>query len=126
MHYSTLMTAGKKRSWAHRRLFLDAEVELQGLGENIKLARERRRLTILEVARRMAMNPRVVSKIEKGDPTASLGAVLQLLSFYGLVKGLSELVAPEHDVQATIFEIRQRRLGQSRRGTSIDIGEVEF
>jgi transcriptional regulator with XRE-family HTH domain len=120
------MDSSKKRSWGHRRLFLDVETELQALGQHIKTARERRRLTLTEVAKRMEMNPRVVSKIEKGDPTATFGAVLQLLSFYGLVRGLADFIAPEHDMQATLLEVRQRRLGQPRRKPSIDASEVDF
>lgn len=47
---------------------------LEQVGENIKLARKRRRLTMLQVSERAGINRTTLYQIEKGNPSVSLGA----------------------------------------------------
>lgn len=47
---------------------------LEQLGENIKLARKRRKLTMLQVSERAGINRTTLYQIEKGNPSVSLGA----------------------------------------------------
>ncbi len=49
------------------------------LGENIKLARKRRSLTMIQVSDRANISRVTLSKIEKGDPTVTLGAYFNVL-----------------------------------------------
>jgi len=96
----------KRHSWAQRTLTLQAEEELKAMGRNIKIARKRRRIGLYELADRIGVNPRVISKIEKGDPTVSLGALIQVLDLLGMLKGLNAFLAPERDYQAARMEAR--------------------
>lgn len=56
----------------HRRM-------LEKLGENIKLARKRRSFSAVEVAERANIHRDTLSKIEKGDPSVSMGAYFNVL-----------------------------------------------
>ena len=49
------------------------------VGEQIKLARLRRNLSIAQVAERATCSPLTVSRIEKGTPTVSIGIYLRVL-----------------------------------------------
>ena len=48
-------------------------------GEQIKLARLRRNLSIAQVAERATCSPLTVSRIEKGTPTVAIGIYLRVL-----------------------------------------------
>ncbi|MBK5202881.1 MAG: helix-turn-helix transcriptional regulator [Prolixibacteraceae bacterium] len=53
---------------------------LTTLGENIKLARLRRKLSIRSMAERAGMATSTLGNIENGSPSVSLGSYLQVLS----------------------------------------------
>lgn len=57
---------------------------LEDLGENIKLARLRRRLTAKQVANRANISRKTLWHVEKGSDHISIGTVLQVLSVLGL------------------------------------------
>lgn len=69
---------------------------LQTLGENIKLARLRRKLTMSQVAERAGISRPTLSALEKGSPAVSLGVVLQVLLVLGLERDI--LLLAEDDV----------------------------
>ena len=52
---------------------------MQVVGEQIKLARLRRNLSVAQVAERAACSPLTVSRIEKGTPTVAIGIYLRVL-----------------------------------------------
>ena len=56
------------------------EQKMQIVGEQIRLARLRRNLSIAQVAERATCSPLTVSRIEKGVPTVAMGKALQDLS----------------------------------------------
>lgn len=58
------------------------------VGENIKLARLRRKFTIIEIANRANISKFTLSKVEKGDPTVSMGAYYHVLKTLGLGEDL--------------------------------------
>jgi len=49
------------------------------VGEQIRLARLRRNLSIAQVAERATCSPLTVSRIEKGAPTVAIGIYLRVL-----------------------------------------------
>ena len=55
------------------------EQKMQIVGEQIKLARLRRNLSIAQVAERATCSPLTVSRIEKGAPTVAIGIYLRVL-----------------------------------------------
>ena len=66
---------------------------LSALGENIKLARKRRRLSLLQVAERAGIARSTLGLIEKGAPGVSMSAYLQVLFVLGLEKDLLNVTA---------------------------------
>ncbi|MCQ2286573.1 MAG: helix-turn-helix domain-containing protein [Bacteroidales bacterium] len=55
------------------------EDKMQQVGEQIKLARLRRNLSVAQVAERATCSPLTVSRIEKGVPTVAIGIYLRVL-----------------------------------------------
>ena len=52
---------------------------MQVVGEQIRLARLRRNLSVAQVAERATCSPLTVSRIEKGVPTVAIGIYLRVL-----------------------------------------------
>lgn len=57
---------------------------LEVFGENIKLARKRRKLTTIQVAERADISRNTLYLIEKGNSRVSIGAVFNVLRTLGL------------------------------------------
>ncbi|MCH4895860.1 XRE family transcriptional regulator [Marinilabiliaceae bacterium JC040] len=55
------------------------EQRMKIVGEQIKLARLRRDLSIAQIAERATCSPLTVSRIEKGVPTVAIGIYLRVL-----------------------------------------------
>ena len=55
------------------------EEKMEVVGEQIKLARLRRDLSLAQVAERATCSPLTVSRIEKGSPTVAIGIYLRVL-----------------------------------------------
>ena len=53
--------------------------KMQIVGEQIRLARFRRNLSIAQIAERATCSPLTVSRIEKGTPTVAIGIYLRVL-----------------------------------------------
>jgi len=62
---------------------------LADLGERLRLARLRRRLTATTVAGRCAISRPTLVKVERGDPSVTLGTYLRVLVTYGLDSDLA-------------------------------------
>lgn len=61
---------------------------LEELGENIKLARLRRKLTTEQIAERAGISRSTLWQVEKGLPSVSMGTYAQVLFVLGLEKDL--------------------------------------
>lgn len=68
---------------------------LEQLGENIKLARKRRKLTTLQVAERAGIARNTLYLLEKGSPSVSLGALFNVLRVLNLHEDLLKLAADD-------------------------------
>ena len=64
------------------------EQKMQIVGEQIKLARLRRNLSIAQVAERATCSPLTVARIEKGTPTVAIGIYLRVLYALQLDDGI--------------------------------------
>jgi transcriptional regulator with XRE-family HTH domain len=67
------------------------------LGSNLKTARLRRRLTIVEVAERIGVGTRAVSDAEHGKTTTSVSTYMALLWVYGLLEDMQDVASPLKD-----------------------------
>ena len=61
------------------RLPRKLEQKLQTVGEQIKLARLRRNLSVAQIAERATCSPLTIARIEKGTPTVAIGIYLRVL-----------------------------------------------
>ena len=80
---------------------------LQTLGEHCALARLRRRESQKEWASRLGVSVPTLIRLEKGDPTVSMGVYATALWLIGLAGGLAELADPVKDLRALESDVRQ-------------------
>lgn len=96
----------------HRRL-------MEGLGEDLRLARLRRQLTAEVVAERAAISRATLVKIEAGDPSVAMGSYFQVLRVLGLEQGFSSLASDdEMGRKMQDLELRPRRRAPKRKDES--------
>ena len=76
-------------------LFPRLQKILDQLGENIKLARKRRKLTTVQVAERAGIDRSTLYQIEKGNPGVSIGAYFNVLRVLGLQEDFLKLAADD-------------------------------
>ncbi|MDQ5929822.1 MAG: hypothetical protein QG594_1603 [Bacteroidota bacterium] len=68
---------------------------LEQMGENIKLARKRRKLTAIQVAERADIARTTLYLIEKGNPSVAIGAYFNVLRVLGLQDDFLKLGADD-------------------------------
>ena len=68
---------------------------LEQMGENIKLARKRRKLTTILVSERAGIDRSTLYYIEKGNPSVSMGAYFNVLRVLGLQDDFLKLAADD-------------------------------
>ena len=62
-----------------------------GIGENIKLARKRRKLTTEQVSERARIHRATLHRIEKGDPSVAIGLYFNVLRVLNLENDFSKI-----------------------------------
>ena len=79
-----------------KTLLLPSNVKiLKIFGENIKLARLRRRLSAQQVSERANIDRSTLWRIEKGSSSVAIGTFLQVLFVLGLEKDLLKVAADD-------------------------------
>lgn len=68
---------------------------LEQMGENIKLARKRRKLTTVQVAERAGIARSTLYLVEKGDTSVAMGAYFNVLRVLGLQDDFLKLAADD-------------------------------
>jgi len=68
---------------------------LTALGERLRLARLRRKLSNAVVAQRAGISRTTLYKVEAGDPGATLGSYVRVLAVLGLENDLQALAADD-------------------------------
>lgn len=76
-------------------VFPQEQALLSRLGERLKLARLRRKLSSVVVAQRAGISRSSLYKVEAGDPGATLGTYLRVLVVLGLEGDLHALAADD-------------------------------
>jgi DNA-binding XRE family transcriptional regulator len=89
---STIITNMPRKS---PLIFPQEQRLLSELGERIRLARKRRKLSNAVVAQRAGISRTTVYKVEAGDPGATLGAYVRVLAALGLDRDFNQLAADD-------------------------------
>ena len=78
---------------------------MQALGENIKLARKRRGYTQSLIAERTGFSRITIRKIERGEPSVSMGHYIAVLSVLGLAEDFAK-VARDDELGRKLQDIK--------------------
>ncbi len=113
-----------KLSW-EKFLTGETKAKLIELGELLQKARMFRGISIKELSERIGTDRRTLSKLEKGNPTVSLGVFFQVLSALNLLRGIEEILRPENDIESIAASIRRIRDKKGPKKTISD-NEVDF
>jgi transcriptional regulator with XRE-family HTH domain len=76
-------------------VFPKYDAVLEQLGENIKLARKRRKLTTIQVSERADIARSTLYLIETGNPRVAMGAYFNVLRVLGLQNDVLKLAADD-------------------------------
>lgn len=97
-----------------------AKNAVRQLGENIAIARARRKESQRAWAERIGVSIPTLIRLEKGDPTVSMATYASALWLMGRIQALSEIAAPSTDLGALELDVRKARKRRAvRTPTSI-------
>ncbi len=94
-----------RRSLNASSLPLPVLQSVKGLGENISMARRRRRQTQAQLAARMMVSLPTISRMESGDPSVSIAIYYTALWALGLLKDVREIAKPDNDKAAQLLDM---------------------
>lgn len=86
---------------------------LTKLGEDIRAARLRRRISTIVMAERVAITRVTLRKVERGDPGVAMGVYATILFVLGLISRLADLTDVRHDDVG--LQLEEERLPQRIR-----------
>jgi transcriptional regulator with XRE-family HTH domain len=101
-----------KASKSTKSLPEDVLSVLEHLGENLKIARERRGESFRSWAARMEVSVPTLQRMEKGDPAVGMGIYATAVWLAGQLETLSDVALPSSDEQAlemAIIKAKRRR-----------------
>ena len=93
-----------KKSHALQSLPIPVKTALKILGEDIKNARRRRRISTTLMAERANISRATLTRVEKGDPSVSIGIYASVLFVLDLTSQLSKLADPGIDELGRMLE----------------------
>lgn len=103
-----------------RNLPIPARKALNKVGKDIGDARKRRRITMELMAERAGISRVTLGKIERGEPTVSMGAYATVLFTLGMIDHLQNLADASTDIVGRELEEenlpKRVRLPQSSKG----------
>ncbi len=85
------------KSYANNALPKVAKQALLKLGSDIAIARRKRRISTVSMAERAFISRGTLYKVERGDPTVSIGIYATVLVILGLAGGLAEVADRRND-----------------------------
>lgn len=91
---------------------------LRDLGENLAIARLRRKESQRTWARRLGCSVPTLIRLERGDPGVGMGLYATALWLIGRVTALPELAAPSEDRGALEGEVRAALKRRARRAAA--------
>jgi hypothetical protein len=93
--------------------------QLRRLGENLSVARKRRRESIKAWSQRIGVSEPTLMRMEKGDPSVAFGLYATALWLIGRATAIADLAAPEHDIGALEEAVRAAKVRAVRKPASI-------
>ena len=92
------------------------------IGQHVRLARTRRGMTQAELAERMFVTRKTLSRLERGEPGVSLSVLASSLWVLGLDAGLRDLADPEQDLVGLRREQQRapKRVRRAGRDDALD------
>jgi hypothetical protein len=82
---------------------------LRKLGENLAVARVRRRESQRVWAKRIGVSIPTLIRMERGEPSVAIGVYVTALWLLGRVQAIPELADPRHDLGALELDVRRAR-----------------
>lgn len=108
-----------KRSQAIDAMPSAVLAHLRALGENLSIARKRRREPLASWARRIGISEPTLMRMEKGDPSVSMGVYATALWLMGRAQVLPECASPEFDLGALEDAVRVAKARSVRKRPSL-------
>ena len=105
-----------------------AAAALRSLGENLAIARVRRRESQRAWARRLGVSVPTLIRMERGDPGVGVGIYVTALWLMGRVNALPDLAAPAEDQGALESDVRaalKRRAVRSAASIEARLGRPQ-
>ena len=109
-----------KRSRVQEELPPVVAALLRELGENLSLARKRRKESLRTWAGRIGVSEPTLVRMEAGDPGVAIGTYATALWMIGRAAALPELAAPQLDLGALESELRVARQRAVRAPVSLE------
>ena len=81
----------------HENMTPSVRRRLRSLGEDLRTARRKRRITQADLAARMGVAVTTVHRMEAGDPGVAIGTLAMALLAFGKVERLSDVLPEETD-----------------------------
>jgi transcriptional regulator with XRE-family HTH domain len=102
-----------------RPLFPQTQRRAEALGERLRLARLRRRMSLTELAARVGVTRHTLSRLERGDLSTSLGVLARVLGVLGLEEDL-DVLARDDELGRRLQDVRLKR---PRRPSTVKRGD---
>lgn len=115
-----------KSSLALTSLPPEAQSALATLGEQLALARVRRNESQRQWAMRIGVSVPTLIRMERGDPSVSMGVYATALWLLGLSGALGELASPAKDLRALEAGVREAtrvRVARKQRSLTAQMGK---
>lgn len=96
-------------------LFPQTQRRTEALGERLRLARLRRRMSLAELAARVGVTRQTLARLEHGDVSTSLAVLVRVLGVLGLEEDLDG-IAQDDELGQRLQDVRLRR---PRRPTAV-------
>ncbi len=112
-----------KKALCQTSLPPEVAASISRLGQHISIARKRRKMTLDEMASRMFVTRKTLSRLEKGTPGVSFAVLASALWVLGFEKDLLEVAHPDKD---KIGKYRERQRLPKRVRPSKTKDDLDF